>query len=223
VREISKLDGPNSFSTLQIGATLATIPLVAIMETPAALWQVDLFFCAARALAAHIPTGMSAYLLFWYKSTNTDSALRAQAALTSQLAEFTCCSGTKVRILTECAARRPPSHPNWAKAKKAGLDHSGDAITDHYLWKQLVLSGVMFQVDSHTTRDRERERAREREREREEMLQVDSHTSSAILLHTYYFVLWSRSTHILLLVYSCPHTATCVPSYVHMCVLGGIY
>ena len=98
------------------------------------------FSSSARALAAHIPIGMSVYLLYWYKSIDTDKA--------------------------RCA-RRPPSHPNWAKAKKAGLDHSGDAITDHYLWKQLVLSGVMFQVDSHTTRARERAREREREGARE--------------------------------------------------------
>jgi hypothetical protein len=32
VRKVSKLDGPNTFATLQIGATLFTIPAVIAME-----------------------------------------------------------------------------------------------------------------------------------------------------------------------------------------------
>jgi len=77
VRKVSKLDGPNTFATLQIGATLFTIPAVIAME------------------------GFSALL--------------------------------------------PNSHPNWKKAI-GKLDHAGTLITEGYLWKQLILSGLMFQL-----------------------------------------------------------------------------
>lgn len=77
VRSVSKLDGPNTFATLQIGATLATIPAVAMMEGVAALV--------------------------------------------------------------------PNTHPNWKKAI-GKLDHAGTLITEGYLWKQLILAGLMFQL-----------------------------------------------------------------------------
>jgi len=77
VRKVSKLDGPNTFATLQIGATLFTIPAVIAME------------------------GFSALL--------------------------------------------PQTHPNW-KAAIGKLDHAGTLITEGYLWKQLILSGLMFQL-----------------------------------------------------------------------------
>merc|ERR1712216_363066 len=77
VRKVSKLDGPNTFATLQIGATLFTIPAVVAME------------------------GISALM--------------------------------------------PHKHPNWAKAV-GKLDHAGVLITSSYLWKQILLSGLMFQL-----------------------------------------------------------------------------
>jgi len=77
VRKVSKLDGPNTFATLQLGATIFTIPAVIAMEGLQAL--------------------------------------------------------------------NPPSHPNWKKAI-GKLDHSGTLITDGYLWKQLILAGLMFQL-----------------------------------------------------------------------------
>jgi len=77
IREVAKLDGPNTFSVLQIGATLLTIPFVVAVEG----W---------RTLA-------------------------------------------------------PWTHPSW-KAAIGKLDHAGAMITEGYLWKQLILSGLMFQL-----------------------------------------------------------------------------
>jgi hypothetical protein len=46
----------------------------------------------------------SLYLLYWYKSTNTDAAAHIQ---TRGYPHFTCCTGTKVQILTQQRTYRP--------------------------------------------------------------------------------------------------------------------
>lgn len=80
-RKITKLDGPNTFSVMQIGSTLVTIPFVLAVEG----W---------RALV-------------------------------------------------------PWMHPNW-KGAIGKLDHAGVMITPGYLWKNIVMSGMAFQVsDDH--------------------------------------------------------------------------
>jgi len=77
VRATSKLDGPNTFATMQAGATLFTIPAVVAFEGASALW--------------------------------------------------------------------PPAHPNWKKSI-GKFDHAGTIITESYLWKNLLLAGLMFQL-----------------------------------------------------------------------------
>jgi len=76
-RKITMLDGPNTFSVLQIGAAVMTVPFVAFFEGPKAL----------------IP---------W-------------------------------------------THPNW-RAAIGKLDHAGELITPNYLFTQLVVAGLAFQL-----------------------------------------------------------------------------
>jgi hypothetical protein len=53
----------------------------------------------------------SVYLLYWYKSTNTDAAARRRLPRTFNCGgtQFTCFTGTKVQILTQQALQALPA------------------------------------------------------------------------------------------------------------------
>lgn len=76
-RKITKLDGPNTFSVMQLGSTIVTLPFVFAIE------------------------------------------------------------GWKALV--------PWMHPNWKNAI-GRLDHAGAMITPGYLWKNIIMSGMAFQL-----------------------------------------------------------------------------
>ena len=80
------------------------------------MWRDAVRDRAAAWAAFAVPTAVSNYLLYWYKSTNTDAATGAAQAAAAALhqfvrgafagdkshvnSEFTCFTATKVQILT---------------------------------------------------------------------------------------------------------------------------
>ena len=70
--------------------------------------NISLAFCfvgGAGALCERATDGLvarySVFLFYWYKSTNYDAGASAPPTASLRGTHFTCCTGTKVRIMTQ--------------------------------------------------------------------------------------------------------------------------
>jgi hypothetical protein len=108
-RRVTKLDGPNTFSVLQIGAAIMTIPFVVLMEG----WR-----------------GMVPWLHPNWRSRPEPAPARRARSLRAPPAARRASSSEGAPALTRASRR---------SAALGKLDHAGALITPNYLFTQLFV------------------------------------------------------------------------------------